>query len=276
MSWIEKHQRNNFDTLPIHGLFYLIGERLADYFTDTVGRMPFFNPDWLKNQKMAQVCFPSGEECPIWESSDVKNGGIIHIFGELDMPYFDTRDNAWHRANSIAEQVGYFANKIGDDQLEVIGHDTDEHFIITYDNSERRMVNVQPVTSEKQPQKSRLLDETTAKRLPPLYSNEAMGLNALAQVKFFSSGWTWYASEASAVLPDGTYKPLSEIDPYDPSVEDVIFFGLVDGFELELGYFSLSELEGANEDTIATIQRDTNFSPTSLKDLQDHHLTQRR
>jgi len=51
---------------------------------------------------------------------------------------------------------------------------------------------------------------------------------------------------------------------------------LVDGFELELGYFSLSELEGANEDTIATIQRDTHFTPTSLQKLQDHHLAQRR
>ncbi len=276
MSWIEKHQRNNFDNLPIHGLFYLIGERLADYFTDTVGRMPFFHPDWLKNQKLAQVYFPSGVECEIWESSDVKNGDIIHIFGELDMPYFDTRDNAWHRANSIAEQVGYVANKIGDDQLEVMGHDTDEHFIITYDNAEHRMVNIQQVTSEKLPKRPKLLDEATAKRLPPLYSNEAIGLNVLAQVKFFSSGWTWYASEASAVLTDGTYKPLADIDPYDPSVEDVIFFGLVDGFELELGYFSLSELEGANEDTIATIQRDTHFTPKSLQALQDDHLTQRR
>jgi len=276
MSWIEKHHHSNFDNLPIHGLFYLIGERLADYFTDTVGRMPFFNPAWLKDQKMAQVEFPSGVECPIWESSDVKNGGIIHIFGEMDLPYFDTRDNAFHRANSIAEQVGYFANKIGDDQLEVIGHDTDEHFVITYDNLEHRMVNIQQVTSEKLPKRPRLLDEASAKRLPPLYTNEPIGLNALAQVKFFSSGWTWYASEASAVLPDGTYKPLTDIDPYDPNIQDVIFFGLVDGFELELGYFSLSELEGANEDTIATIERDTAFTPTSLKDLQTQHLNKRR
>jgi hypothetical protein len=276
MSWIEKHHHSNFDNLPIHGLFYLIGERLADYFTDTVGRMPFFNPNWLKNQKMAQVCFPSGLECPIWETSDLQNGGIIHIYGEMDLPYFDTRDNAWQQANAIAEEVGYFANKIGDDVLEVIGHDTDEHFHITYDNSERRMVNIQQIIPEKQPKRPRLLDEVTAKRLPPLYTNESIGLNAPAQVKFFTSGWTWYASEASAVLTDGTYKPLSDIDPYDPSVQDVIFFGLVDGFELEFGYFSLSELESVNEDVIATIERDTAFTPTSLKELQTQHLNKRR
>ncbi|HRF98314.1 MAG TPA: DUF2958 domain-containing protein, partial [Aggregatilineales bacterium] len=191
-------------------------------------------------------------------------------------PYFDTRDNAWQQANAIAEEVGYFANKIGDDVLEVIGHDTDEHFHITYDNSERRIVNIQHIIPEKQPKRPRLLDEATAKRLPPLYTNESIGLNALAQVKFATSGWTWYASEASAVLTDGTYKPLSDIDPYDPTVQDVIFFGLVDGFELELGYFSLSELESVNEDVIATIERDTAFTPTSLKDLQTQHLNKRR
>ena len=58
--------------------------------------------------------------------------------------------------------------------------------------------------------------------LPELYSGEEKGLEAQAQVKFFTpdSNWTWYASEF-----DG---------------ED-IFFGLVAGFEP--GYFSLSELQ---------------------------------
>ena len=46
-----------------------------------------------------------------------------------------------------------------------------------------------------------------------------------AIVKFFTpdSSWTWYASEF-----DG----------------DDLFYGLVDGFELEYGYFRLSELAG--------------------------------
>ena len=66
-------------------------------------------------------------------------------------------------------------------------------------------------------------DEIQA-QLPPLYSNEEQGIEAKAPVKYFHalSGWTWYASE------------------YDP--ENERFFGLVNGFELELGYFSLREL----------------------------------
>jgi hypothetical protein len=61
-----------------------------------------------------------------------------------------------------------------------------------------------------------LLDQASREKLPPLYSGEEKGLEALAQVKFFTpdSNWTWYASE------------------FD--VED-IFFGLVSGVEVELG-----------------------------------------
>jgi len=63
-----------------------------------------------------------------------------------------------------------------------------------------------------------LLDRVSREKLPQLYSGEEKGLDAIAQVKFFTpdSNWTWYASEF-----DG---------------ED-IFFGLVSGFEVELGYF---------------------------------------
>ena len=69
-----------------------------------------------------------------------------------------------------------------------------------------------------------LLDDESRKKLPPLYSGEEQGLDSLVQVKFFTpdAQWTWYATEF-----DG---------------ED-IFFGLVSGFELELGYFSLKELQ---------------------------------
>jgi hypothetical protein len=42
-----------------------------------------------------------------------------------------------------------------------------------------------------------LLDQASREKLPPLYRGEGIGLNALAQVKFFTpdSNWTWYASE---------------------------------------------------------------------------------
>ena len=56
-------------------------------------------------------------------------------------------------------------------------------------------------------------------------------------LKFFTpdAGWTWYAIEGSPVDEDGYY------DTDKPKV-DFLFFGLVSGIEVELGYFSLAEL----------------------------------
>jgi hypothetical protein len=282
MSWIEKHQRASFEDLPIHGLHFLDGDMLARLFALKYGAVetPFFNPDWLKEQKLPQVQFPSGLSFDIWESSP-EHGGIVHIYGEMDLPYFDTRDSAWERANNIAEQVGYLARKRGENGLEVIGYDDGEHFLITYDNQERRIADIALVKREEreaQPHRREpLLDQASRERLPKLYANEEIGLNALAQVKFFtpSSNWTWYASEASAAMKDGTYKALTDVDPNDPEIEDVIFFGLVDGFELELGYFSLSELEDVGGGLTLPIERDRHFTPTTLKELQDKHRKER-
>ncbi|MCD4830457.1 MAG: DUF2958 domain-containing protein [Anaerohalosphaeraceae bacterium] len=70
----------------------------------------------------------------------------------------------------------------------------------------------------------KLLTQEIRKQLPQLYSQEDKGGKAVVYLKMFnpSGSWSWYATEF-----DG---------------EDT-FFGLVDGFEKELGYFSLKELE---------------------------------
>lgn len=87
----------------------------------------------------------------------------------------------------------------------------------------------------------KLLTKELIRKLPKLYEQEEKGFEAIAYVKFFSivSNWTWYATEF-----DG---------------ED-IFFGLVQGFEEELGYFSLSELESSG----LRIERDNFFTPIPL------------
>lgn len=101
-----------------------------------------------------------------------------------------------------------------------------------------------------------LLDKASREKLPSLYANEEKGLDAEAVVKFFTpdSNWTWYASEF-----DG---------------ED-IFFGLVIGFEIELGYFSLKELKEARGPLGLPIERDLHFKPKSLKELRDYHMQNR-
>lgn len=102
-----------------------------------------------------------------------------------------------------------------------------------------------------------LLDKESRARLPELYSGEEQGLEAMAKVKFFTpdSTWTWFASEF-----DG---------------ED-IFFGLVDGFELELGYFSLSELQEARGPWGLPIERDLFFESKTLRELMEMRGRERR
>jgi len=82
-------------------------------------------------------------------------------------------------------------------------------------------------------------------------------LDALAQVKFFTpdTNWIWYASEF-----DG---------------ED-FFFGLVSGFEVELGYFSLNELREARGPLGLPIERDVYFEPKTLRDLMKMHRQSRK
>lgn len=106
------------------------------------------------------------------------------------------------------------------------------------------------------PRGHKLLPQEIREKLPPLYANEALGLEALSLVKFFTpdANWTWYASEF-----DG---------------ED-IFFGLVSGLEVELGYFALSELEEIRGPLGLPIERDLYFESKTLKSLMDHHRHER-
>ena len=98
-----------------------------------------------------------------------------------------------------------------------------------------------------------LLPDGIKAQLPALYETEALGLSAFAKVKFFTpqGNWTWYASE------------FDDVD---------IFFGLVIGFEVELGYFSLSELESLNKPNEALlVERDLYFKETPLLELREHY-----
>ncbi len=127
-------------------------------------------------------------------------------------------------------------------------------------------------TPEREPSsKPELLDAETRSRLPELYSGEEKGLDAQAQVKFFTpdSNWYWYASEGSDVDEDGYFDT-------DKEKVDFLFFGLVSGFEIELGYFSLSQLEEARGPLGLPIERDLYFEPKTLRELKEWHEQQRR
>ena len=101
-------------------------------------------------------------------------------------------------------------------------------------------------------QHNKLLDQKSREKLPPLYSNEHHGLMAVARVKFFTpdSQWTWFATEFDGVD---------------------LFFGLVAGFEVELGYFSLAELETVRGPLGLPIERDLFYKSKTLQDLLEQY-----
>jgi len=76
----------------------------------------------------------------------------------------------------------------------------------------------------------------------PLYSTDGQRVKKVI-VKFFTpdSNWTWYAVEG------------------EKQGDDWRFFGLVDGFEKEWGYFTLSELQSAKGPLGLSIERDKFF-----------------
>ena len=94
----------------------------------------------------------------------------------------------------------------------------------------------------------KLLTKELRAKLPPLYSTEK-DKDPTAVVKFLTpdSNWTWFATEF-----DGEDR----------------FFGLVDGFDKELGYFSLSELASARGPLGLPIERDRWFSPKPLSECR--------
>jgi len=101
----------------------------------------------------------------------------------------------------------------------------------------------------------KLLTKEIRKKLPNLYEQDGKGGDAIVYVKLFapdSNPWTWYITEF-----DG----------------DDTFFGLVHGFEKELGYFSLKELQSVKGPLGLPIERDLYWKPKTLKEIAPEMFT---
>lgn len=87
----------------------------------------------------------------------------------------------------------------------------------------------------------KLLTKAIEKRFAKVGSQDGKGEKATIICKFFDccSQWTWYATE------------------YNP--ETRTFFGLVQGFEKEWGYFSLDELQTTKNRLGLPMERDLHF-----------------
>lgn len=115
----------------------------------------------------------------------------------------------------------------------------------------------------------KLLTAEIKKKLPPLYSQENKKPEETPiVVKFFdpAGSWNWYVTEGSPVNEDG--KVLESWN--DPAMHDVLFFGMVHGFEVEAGYFCLNELQSARSGPFKLgIERDMYFGKHTLAEVQE-------
>ena len=99
----------------------------------------------------------------------------------------------------------------------------------------------------------KLMTKELGETIPALYANEHIANHdeVLAAAKLFSpySGWTWYVTEWQA--------------------ETGLCFGLVEGFEVELGYFDLTELaEVTVFGSVPAVERDLYWQPTTIGEIR--------
>ena len=99
----------------------------------------------------------------------------------------------------------------------------------------------------------KLMTKELGETIPALYANENVEEydTVLAAAKLFSpyNGWTWYITEWDA--------------------ETGLCFGLVEGFETELGYFDLTELaEVTVLGGVPAVERDLYWEPKTLGEIK--------
>lgn len=236
MPWYDKEHTTPFESAPPNGLYVLIGDLLARRYSQ----------EWVQGKKYPAISYPSGLQRELCNSSD--DGGIINVFGALELLRQTTRDKGFTSAMGFASEYGYTIARRGNNELLVINPFSSHGYAVIYDNQEQLITNVKRFPSKAM----ELLDGESRAVLPKLYSNEHLGMDAIAPIKFFTpdGNWTWYPTE------------------YDG--EDT-FFGLVSGFEVELGYFSLTEIEGVRGQLGLPVERDLYFTPNTLRQLKKLH-----
>lgn len=98
---------------------------------------------------------------------------------------------------------------------------------------------------------SKLLTNEQLQSIPELYASTILK-DPICRFKIFlpNSNWTWY---------------IIEIDKSDYNT----CYGLVDGFEQELGYFSLSELENLQGMFELKVELDNSFKAIELSKVRN-------
>ena len=240
MPWYEKDHRTPLDDMPINGLSFLYGDVVALQYKE----------EWVRGKKYPIISFPSNTTRELIPGDATT---AIHLFGQITLVHSTTRDEAYHALLSHPQALDYRMTRVDEHELLVKNPSSGRGYGLSFDNAAREVVNVTLLPSEAM----EVLPVEVRAVLPPLYTTEKTGWNATAPVKLFTpdANWTWYPTEF-----DG----------------DDLFFGLVSGNEIELGYFALSELEGVRGVFGLPIERDLYYAPTSIKELEALHNGTRR
>lgn len=221
MPWYTKEHTTSLEQTPIEGLWFLIGDVLAE---------PYHQAQ-LRGKRYPLITFPSGLTREIWTRD--AHHTLIHLFGGVELERTSSCDAAYDSLRVMAEQYGYQVVKYGSSRLVLLNPQTGYGYTLIFNPADTEIENITRFPESTM----ELLDGQNRALLPDLYTNEPLGLEAVAPIKFFTpdSRWTWYPTEF-----DG---------------EDT-FFGLVAGFEVELGYFSLAELERVRGPLRLPVERD--------------------
>ena len=241
--WIERDQPTPFDHFDIANRRDLDGDQLALKY----------HQDWVEGKYYPIIYFPSDVEREIATASGEADEPHVHVFGSLDVPYQRTRDEAYAHIIPFAQEHGLILSKEHERRLRIANPHTGHSYLLTFNNDTRHLSNIQlfpEFAMDLMPGEIRAV-------LPPIRSQEQKGMEAIAPVKYFTpdSSWTWYATE------------------YDGN--DYLF-GLVSGYEVELGYFTLSELEEVRGELNLPIERDLYYEPKSLKEIQAYERSRKR
>ena len=233
--WIERDQPIPFDRFEIAGRRDLDGDQMALKY----------HQEWVEGKNYSIIHFPSNVQREITIGRGEPEEPHIHIFGNLELPYQRTRDEAYDHIVPVAQERDLILSKEHERGLRIFNPETRRSYAHTFDNEARRIHNIQlfpEYAMELMPGEIRAV-------LPPIRSQEQKGFEAVAPVKYFTpdANWTWYATEF-----DG----------------DDYLFGLVSGFEVEYGYFTLSELESVRGGLNLPIERDLHYEPKTLQELE--------
>lgn len=236
MVWQEQEQLKYYTKDSLEGFFCLHGDVMAKQYRQ----------ERLKGKSYPTIAFPSGVICEI--TTPRTDNPKIHLFGKVELPVNVSREMLIsHVVVASIDDPNLVYQPVNESTIAVGNRVSKRGYRITLREDHITDISLYPYGVME------LLPGHLRAVLPPIRTTDGKGWQAVAPLKIFTpdGNWTWYPTEF-----DG---------------EDT-FFGLVIGFEAELGYFSLNELESVRGLFGLPLERDLHYTPITLERALTSHL----